>query len=338
MGKLLGDDDGWKAEEHALAMIMKIKYALPGDYLYGAIVREDTDELERLLEDGYDPNTPCRIYGFPLQAAAALGHEDMVCLLLNFGANANARGGRFETPLLAASHCGHKRLVRILLKNGADVFIGGGKYVSPLYQAVGHSDRDIAEMLLERGAWLGNDYRELLDLASERRDRDMKDLLLDYDVSDLRRKRIAPAERRLDRDGQLIKDGKARDQDLVEMAKVSSKVLMTVVTKFMVLQSQRGSWRGRKGVVIARAAIEAGAPPVILDCIRGAVNPVMKLIESLREADLKQQQEQRKATEEREGQEGGEKGLSRRDDRRGRDTRKQDVGKEVMKGLISTFI
>jgi hypothetical protein len=80
---------------------------------------------------------------------------------------------------------------------------------------VGHSDQDIAEMLLERGAWLGNDYRELLDLASERRDRDMKDLLLDYDVSDLiRRKRIAPAERRLDRDGQLIKDGKARDQRL----------------------------------------------------------------------------------------------------------------------------
>jgi hypothetical protein len=35
MGRLLGDDDGWKAEEHALAMIMKIKYALAGDYLHG---------------------------------------------------------------------------------------------------------------------------------------------------------------------------------------------------------------------------------------------------------------------------------------------------------------
>lgn len=108
--------------------------------------------------------------------------------------------------------------------------------------------------------------------------------------------------------------GKHEIKDLVEMAKVSSKVLTTVVTKFMVLQSQRGSWRGRKGVVIARVAIEAGAPPVILECIRGAVNPVMKLIESWREADFKQQEEQRKATEEREGQEGGEKGLSRRDD------------------------
>ena len=73
-----------------------------------------------------------------LAAASACGHEEVIQLLLEKGADVNAPTvyGYCE-PLYAAIDNGHEGVVRLLLDNGADVNAGGGMWGNPLQVAVG---------------------------------------------------------------------------------------------------------------------------------------------------------------------------------------------------------
>lgn len=51
-----------------------------------------------------------------LQAASYEGHEKMVQMLLDAGADLNAQGGEYGNALRAASLDGHEKVVQILLK------------------------------------------------------------------------------------------------------------------------------------------------------------------------------------------------------------------------------
>jgi ankyrin repeat protein len=80
--------------------------------------------VKLLLDKGADVNAPVNAqgggYGNALQAASHTGHEAVVKLLLDKGANVNAQGGRYGNALQAASHTGHEAVVKLLLENGAD--------------------------------------------------------------------------------------------------------------------------------------------------------------------------------------------------------------------------
>ena len=54
----------------------------------------------------------------------------MVRMLLDKGADVNAKGGRYGTALQAASERGHDQVVRMLLDIGADVSAQGKYYRS----------------------------------------------------------------------------------------------------------------------------------------------------------------------------------------------------------------
>ena len=58
-------------------------------------------------------------YGNALQAASVNGHEAIVQLLLNHGADINAQGGEYGNALQAARSEGHEKIVQLLLENGA---------------------------------------------------------------------------------------------------------------------------------------------------------------------------------------------------------------------------
>ncbi|KAF2682216.1 ankyrin, partial [Lentithecium fluviatile CBS 122367] len=117
-------------------------------------------KLQDLLANYDDADARCRKYGTPLQAAVSAGNEDMVRLLLEYGANPSSRGGKYGTPLIAATIGKRMSIIKTLLKHRADVFASHPQYVNALYQAVGSSDWGLTQMLLEAGAWLSKDYGE----------------------------------------------------------------------------------------------------------------------------------------------------------------------------------
>ncbi len=59
------------------------------------------------------------LYG-TLQAAAAKGRMEVVQLLLDGGAAVNTGAAIIPPPLQAASFGGHEKIVRLLLQRGAD--------------------------------------------------------------------------------------------------------------------------------------------------------------------------------------------------------------------------
>lgn len=84
--------------------------------LITAIVRHDTKEVERLLENGADPNETTGITA--LSRAASEGFSDITELLINFNANVNL-AGLMLTPLILAAAKNHSKVAKILLKAGA---------------------------------------------------------------------------------------------------------------------------------------------------------------------------------------------------------------------------
>ncbi|KAL9609925.1 MAG: hypothetical protein Q9167_005343 [Letrouitia subvulpina] len=104
-----------------------------------------------LLEKGADINAQCGRYGTALQAASASGHESIVRLLLEKGADINAQCGFIGTALQAASASGHESIVRLLLENGADINAQYGLYRTALQAALASGHESIARLLLEKG-------------------------------------------------------------------------------------------------------------------------------------------------------------------------------------------
>jgi ankyrin repeat protein/uncharacterized glyoxalase superfamily protein PhnB len=94
-----------------------------------------------------------------LHAAAARGHRDVVRLLLQHGADPNARDvGDNATPLHFAAGAGHIDVVRLLIDSGADVHGHGDLHESDVIgwttALAGQDDvrQDVLAVLLERGA------------------------------------------------------------------------------------------------------------------------------------------------------------------------------------------
>ncbi|KAK7917988.1 hypothetical protein PG985_009862 [Apiospora marii] len=294
---LFSANRSWYDEEKALASVMRITYAQLGDAFCEAVLTGDSAKLERLLRDGWDPDAPCKVYGTPLQAAVVTGRDDLARLLLEQGrANVNARGGQYGTALMAAAYASRKAATRLLLQSGADVFATDPVHVNALYQAVGHADYAVAEMLLEHGAWLVEDWAEVRDLAAETGDDEVVALLRQYDIRHMYRQQQhhrkglevgAVAGRRSPKQGSS-RPGEGEDSDEGRGACSKTVVLTAVIKKMAAVQSVDGKWRGRKGVAVTLAALNAGAPPSILGYLRLAVNPVKMLIDELSRADSRE--------------------------------------------------
>ena len=88
----------------------------------------------------------------PIYEAAAYNHPELVKLLLDYGADINARTSSGETPLHGAVAAHHLSMVTLLLDNGADINASLASGQTPLRLAVIKGYADIAELLLARRA------------------------------------------------------------------------------------------------------------------------------------------------------------------------------------------
>ena len=102
-----------------------------------------------LLEHGADREARDEHDYNPLEQAAEMGHVELVQVLLEYGADANARDKSGYTPLHFASEFVKPAVIRVLLKHGADVKAQNEDNKTPLHYA---QEEEVARLLLEHGA------------------------------------------------------------------------------------------------------------------------------------------------------------------------------------------
>ncbi len=87
-----------------------------------------------------------------LMSASNKGHTDIVRLLIEKGANINAKDDRYgRTALMSASYKGHADTIRILLNKGADVNVKDKNGKTALEHASSNGHTDIVSLLKEKG-------------------------------------------------------------------------------------------------------------------------------------------------------------------------------------------
>lgn len=94
---------------------------VPSVMLLEAAARNDVDEVRRLLMLGVSPDSTNEDGLTALHQCCIDDSEEMMKLLIDFGANVNAKDSEQWTPLHAAATCGHIHLVRYLISRAADL-------------------------------------------------------------------------------------------------------------------------------------------------------------------------------------------------------------------------
>lgn len=108
--------------------------------------------VQTMLGNGVDVDYIGIRYVHVLTEAAAGGHALIVSLLLEKGALFDSNG-HDKGALNLAARLGHEDVVRILLDNGADVNTDSGSgFKNPLYEAAMSQDVGMMRLLLDRGA------------------------------------------------------------------------------------------------------------------------------------------------------------------------------------------
>jgi ankyrin repeat protein len=81
-----------------------------------------TDIVEFLIEKGADPNIPAAnpFRVAPIHSSVASNNFEITKLLLDNGANPNAKQQNNITPLHSAAHLGNSEITKLLLERGAD--------------------------------------------------------------------------------------------------------------------------------------------------------------------------------------------------------------------------
>ncbi|KAF7378485.1 Ankyrin repeat domain containing protein [Mycena sanguinolenta] len=124
-------------------------------------------------------------YGTSLCQAAWMGNEAIMMLLIQHGADINAKDGQCVSALQAVSWKGHEAAVKLLLKHGVDVNAEGGGYGCALQLASMRGHEIIVKMLLEYGANInggGGKHGNALQSASERGHEPVVRVLLKHGV------------------------------------------------------------------------------------------------------------------------------------------------------------
>jgi ankyrin repeat protein len=108
--------------------------------------------VELLLENGADVNAKHNKDHTPLHFAVRTGKKEVVKLLLTNGARINTKDEWGYTPLHWAARKGNLEVLEMLLANGADINTKNNDGLSPLEHAAREKHQKIVEVLVENGS------------------------------------------------------------------------------------------------------------------------------------------------------------------------------------------
>ena len=132
--------------------------------------RENTEAVKQAIAEGADVNVKYEdLNGWaPLIFAALGGHREITELLIDSGAEVNAKSYNDGwAPLHGAAQNGHKEIAELLVAVGADVN-AMGRMGTPLHYAAARGRNKIVELLIAKGADVNilNDFGKTpLDIA-----------------------------------------------------------------------------------------------------------------------------------------------------------------------------
>ncbi|MCJ1307442.1 hypothetical protein MMC25_001088 [Agyrium rufum] len=141
-----------------------------------------TVEVERILDRGTNIEARHASTGRnALAVAAHCGNDEVVDVLLRYGAKSNQRDASMSTPLHLAASRGHREAIRILLQDGAEVELRDTEDRTPLWLACEHGHLETAQLLISYRARVNTrDKNQLTSLhcAAKQGDADMVNLLI----------------------------------------------------------------------------------------------------------------------------------------------------------------
>jgi ankyrin repeat protein len=108
--------------------------------------------LRLLLEKGAEPDAKTLTGNTALMTAAGRANLEAMRLLIAKGADVNAKSAAGATALMAAASTGNAAAVRLLIEKGADVNVETKKNQTALADAATTGDQETIALLLEHGA------------------------------------------------------------------------------------------------------------------------------------------------------------------------------------------
>ncbi|KAK8129310.1 hypothetical protein PG999_001690 [Apiospora kogelbergensis] len=120
--------------------------------LWWATANGHEEIVHILLDGGADIEARDNDGRTSLWMAVVSRHLSVAELLIKRGADIEARDGGGRTPLWAAAAAGYKEVSELLIENGANIEVTDDFTWTPLHQAASHGSAKVAKLLIEKGA------------------------------------------------------------------------------------------------------------------------------------------------------------------------------------------
>jgi ankyrin repeat protein len=141
--------DGASVDRRNYSLSEKGSWTILMRVIYG---RGDSEMVRILIEGGADVNAKSNKGATPLTLAAEKGHVNTARLLLSHGANINEKNDFGNTALMYAAEFGHPELVKVFLNSRADVTPKDASGETALMIAKRRGYRKIQTLLINAGA------------------------------------------------------------------------------------------------------------------------------------------------------------------------------------------
>lgn len=160
---------------NALTAKGRVPFEAHPDNPFSAAYRGDVEAVQKFLENGFDPHAGNEVGYTALMAAARGGSAGVIRLLLSSGAHATntdkLRRSALHWAVAQSDDSNQAICVRVLLDAGADVNAKDEAGITPLMNAAWFGCEEAVRVLLQHGAdphLCDDKERSAKDLASER--------------------------------------------------------------------------------------------------------------------------------------------------------------------------